>query len=106
MIPLTVVPLVGQSVAGTPEQWAAFAYLGVVSMFLGFVAWYRGLAIGPMARVSQVQLVQPVLSILWAALLLREALTGAVLLGGLAVVLCAGLAVRVRLSAAPGRRSG
>lgn len=106
MIPLAAVPLVGRPVAGTPEQWAAFAYLGVVSMFLGFVAWYRGLAIGPIARVSQIQLVQPVLSILWAALLLREALTGAVLLGGLAVVLCAGLAVRVRLAAAPGRRSG
>ncbi|MFF0945158.1 DMT family transporter [Kocuria sp. CPCC 205300] len=106
MIPLAAVPLVGRPVAGTPEQWAAFAYLGVVSMFLGFVAWYRGLAIGPIARVSQIQLVQPVLSILWAALLLREALTGAVLVGGLAVVLCAGLAVRVRLAAAPGRRSG
>lgn len=102
MIPLAAVPLVGQPVAGTPEQWAAFAYLGVVSMFLGFVAWYRGLAIGPITRVSQIQLVQPVLSILWAALLLREALTGTVLLGGLAVVLCAGLAVRVRLAAAPG----
>ena len=47
-------------------QWAAFAYLGVVSMFLGFFAWYRGLAIGPMAQVSQIQLVQPVLSICWA----------------------------------------
>ena len=49
-----------------------FAYLAVVSMFLGFFAWYRGLAIGPMAQVSQVQLVQPVMSIAWAALLLHE----------------------------------
>ena len=52
-----------QPPSATPAQWAAFAYLGVVSMFLGFFAWYRGLAIGPMAQVSQVQLVQPVLSI-------------------------------------------
>jgi drug/metabolite transporter (DMT)-like permease len=50
--------------SGTATQWLAFAYLSCVSMYLGFFAWYRGLAIGPMARVSQVQLVQPVLSIL------------------------------------------
>ena len=47
-------------------------YLAVVSMFLGFFAWYRGLAIGPMAQVSQVQLIQPVLGILWSALFLHE----------------------------------
>ena len=44
-------------------------------MYLGFFAWYRGLAIGPIAQVSQVQLVQPVMSICWAALLLREEVT-------------------------------
>ncbi|MFJ6672030.1 EamA family transporter [Actinosynnema sp. NPDC091369] len=63
----------------------------------GSRAWYRGLAIGPMARVSQVQLVQPVLGIGWAALLLRERLTWPTVLGGVAVVLCASVAVRVRL---------
>lgn len=85
--------------SGTPVQWAAFAYLGVVSMFLGFFAWYRGLALGPMAQVSQVQLVQPVLSLVWAGLLLGEQLTRATVVGGLVVVLCAGAAVRVRLDA-------
>jgi drug/metabolite transporter (DMT)-like permease len=63
----------------------------------GFFAWYRGLAIGPMAQVSQVQLVQPVLSICWAALLLHEQLTWPTALGGLAVIACAGTAVRSRL---------
>lgn len=82
---------------GTPIEWAAFAYLGVVSMFLGFFAWYRGLAIGPMAQVSQVQLVQPVMSICWAVLFLREQLTWPVVLGGIAVIACAGIAVRTRL---------
>jgi drug/metabolite transporter (DMT)-like permease len=66
-----------------------FGYLGVVSMFLGFFAWYHGLAIGPMAQVSQVQLVQPVLSICWAALLLAEQLTWTTVVGGLIVILCA-----------------
>lgn len=71
-------------------------YLAVVSMFLGFFAWYRGLAIGPMARVSQIQLAQPVRSICWAGVLLREHVTWATGIGAVAVIACAGLAVRVR----------
>lgn len=98
MISLAAVSMAGQPPQATSAQWAAFAYLGVVSMFLGFFAWYRGLAIGPMAQVSQIQLLQPVLSICWAALLLGEALTWATVIGGLAVVACAGAAVRVRFN--------
>ncbi|MBP2183412.1 DMT family transporter [Amycolatopsis magusensis] len=97
MCALTVISLTQQAQVGTMKEWAAFAYLAVVSMFLGFFAWYRGLAIGPMAQVSQVQLVQPVLTILWAALLLGEELTWPTVLGGLAVLGCAGVAVRIRL---------
>jgi drug/metabolite transporter (DMT)-like permease len=82
--------------AGT-GAWLGFTYVSGVSMFLGFFAWYRGLAIGPMAQVSQVQLVQPVLSIVWAALLLGEKLTWPTILGGAAVIVCAGVAVRIRL---------
>lgn len=96
MLALAAVSIVQQPPRATGVEWAAFGYLAVVSMFLGFFAWYRGLAIGPMARVSQVQLVQPVLSIAWAALLLGERLTWPTVLGGLAVIVCAGIAVRVR----------
>jgi drug/metabolite transporter (DMT)-like permease len=98
MLMLTAVSVINDPPHGTPVQWAAFAYLGVASMYLGFFAWYHGLAIGPMAQVSQVQLVQPVLSILWAGLLLGEKITWTTILGGLVVILCAGAAVRVRLS--------
>jgi drug/metabolite transporter (DMT)-like permease len=98
MVVLTAVSAAARTPHGTPAQWAALAYLGVVSMFLGFFAWYRGLAIGPMAQVSQVQLIQPVLSICWAGLLLGEHLGWATILGGLVVIACAGSAVRVRLS--------
>ncbi len=101
MMVLAVIATIQEPQAGSPGQWLAFAYLGVVSMFLGFFAWYRGLAIGPMARVSQVQLIQPVLSICWAGLLLGEVLTWTTIAGGLAVILCAGAAVRVRLRPAP-----
>jgi drug/metabolite transporter (DMT)-like permease len=106
MVLLTAVSAIQQPPSASWIQWAAFAYLGVVSMFLGFFAWYHGLAIGPMAQVSQVQLVQPVLSIAWAGLLLGERLTWATIVGGLVVILCAGAAVRVRLGrpARGGRR--
>lgn len=97
MIVFTAISVHQDPPRGNAVEWAAFAYLAVVSMFLGFFAWYRGLAIGPMAQVSQVQLVQPVMSICWAALLLREQITWATILGGLAVILCAAIAVRVRL---------
>lgn len=96
MVLVTCASVLGQAPSATGAQWASFAYLGVVSMFLGFFAWYRGLGIGPMAQVSQVQLVQPVLSILWAAALLGEHVSGTTLTGGLAVVACAGVAVRSR----------
>ena len=97
MILLTIVSLGAGAPSASAAQWLSFAYLGVVSMFLGFFAWYRGLAIGPMAQVSQIQLVQPVLSIAWAGLLLGEPMTWTTVVGGLAVILCAGAAVRVRL---------
>jgi drug/metabolite transporter (DMT)-like permease len=97
MVVLAVSSVIHRAPSATGVQWAAFAYLGVVSMFLGFFAWYHGLAIGPKAQVSQVQLVQPVLSITWAALLLGEALTSTTVVGGLAVIGCAGAAVRLRL---------
>ncbi|MBX3098232.1 MAG: DMT family transporter [Salinibacterium sp.] len=79
--------------------WLAFGYTALLSMFLGFFAWYRGLAIGPIARVSQIQLVQPVLTIIWSALLLGELLDWSVWVGALVVILCAGLAVRARIRA-------
>jgi len=98
MAVLTVIAWVQQPPDASGVEWASFAYLAAISMYLAFFAWYRGLAIGPVARVSQVQLVQPVLTLAWAALLLGEELTLPLLLGGLVVILCAALAVRVRLS--------
>lgn len=96
MLVLTVGSVLLEPPVATGVQWAAFGYLGVVSMFLGFFAWYRGLAIGPMTRVSQIQLIQPVLSIAWAGLLLGESITPVSVIGGVAVIVCAALAVRSR----------
>lgn len=56
----------------TPTAWLGFAYVSAISMFLGFFAWYHGMALAGIARSSQLQLVQPILSVSWAALLLGE----------------------------------
>lgn len=56
------------------SAWVGCAYVGVFSMWVGFFAWYRGLAMGGALRVSQTQLLQPFLSILAAIPLLGEPL--------------------------------
>ena len=66
--------------------WGGFAYVTVFSMWLGFFAWYRGLAMGGALKVSQTQLLQPFLSILAAVPLLGEALEGTTLAFAGAVV--------------------
>lgn len=48
--------------------WISLGYLGAVSMFLGYFAGYAGLVLGGIARVSQIQLLQPMLSLVWATL--------------------------------------
>ncbi len=55
--------------------WLGLAYVTAFSMFIGFFFWYRGLALGGIARVGQVQLLQPFMSLVGAALLLGETLT-------------------------------
>jgi len=96
MLVLSLVSVSHQVPTGGIAAWGSLAYLGMVSMFLGFVAWYRGLAIGPMSRVSQVQLAQPVMTLGWAALILGEQLGWVTIAGGLAVIACALFAIRSR----------
>ena len=55
--------------------WTSFLYLGLFSMFLGFFFWYEGLAIGGIARVSQVQLLQPFCTLIMASILLGDQIT-------------------------------
>ena len=85
---------------GAPVSWRAwlgFGYVGVVSMYLGFFAWYRGLTRTTIARASQVQLAQPVLGMGWSWLLLGERVTPATLLTAGFVLLCATWASRTRV---------
>ena len=85
-VPLTVIGLGPVSFHEPATAWIALGYLGAVSMFLGFFAWYAGLAMGGIARVSQVQLLQPTLSLLWATLFLHEHLDALMTAVALAVL--------------------
>jgi len=68
--------------------WLGFAYVSTISMFLGFFAWYAGLARGGVARIGQVQLAQPVLTLGWSAALLGEHVGPATLVTALVVLAC------------------
>lgn len=87
--------------SGPPGAWTALLYLGVVSQFAGFVAWYRGLALGGVARVSQLQLLQPFLTILAAGLLLGEQITLGTLGVSLVVVAAVLLGRRAPITVSP-----
>jgi drug/metabolite transporter (DMT)-like permease len=80
-----------------PRAWLGLAYVAIFSMFLGFFAWYHGLALGGIARISQLQLLQPLLTIVWAALLLGEQLTLLTGLTAVLVVLCVAIGQRSRM---------
>lgn len=79
-----------------PESWAGIgggawmglAYVSVFSMLIGFVFWYRGLAIGGIAAVGQLQLLQPFFGLLLAAGLLHEKVSPLMIVTTLAIVLC------------------
>jgi drug/metabolite transporter (DMT)-like permease len=73
-----------QAVRGS--AWVGFGYVTLFSMWLGFFAWYRGLALGGTVRVSQVQLLQPFLALLFAVPVLGERLEATTLLFSLAVI--------------------
>ncbi|MBA2514533.1 MAG: DMT family transporter [Solirubrobacterales bacterium] len=76
--------------------WLGFGYVSLISMFLGFFAWYAGLARGGVARVGQIQLAQPLLSLVWAALVLSEAVGPADALVAAAVLACVVATQRAR----------
>lgn len=74
--------------------WIGLAYVSLFSMLIGFVFWYRGLALGGIATVGQLQLLQPFLGMALAATLLGEAVGWAMVAVAAAVVLCVAAARR------------
>lgn len=74
--------------------WIGLGYVSVFSMMLGFVFWYHGLAVGGIASVGQLQLLQPFFGLALAALVLREHVAWTMLAASGIVVACVGLARR------------
>jgi drug/metabolite transporter (DMT)-like permease len=100
LIPFVLVAGVGDGSPGVGE-WLSFAYVTVISAFAGFFAWYAGLARGGIARTSQVQLAQPLLTFLWSALFLGETIDLLTFIAGLAVLACVAVTQRTRVDQAP-----
>ncbi|TNH29476.1 DMT family transporter [Micromonospora orduensis] len=103
-VPVTVVAALADRPHADAVGWSAFGYLTVVSMFLGFFAWYAGLARGGIAQVGQVQLAQPVLTLGWSALLLGETVTPTSVVAAVVVLACVVLIQRTRRSTPAVRR--
>jgi drug/metabolite transporter (DMT)-like permease len=105
-LPLTL-PLAwwARPVAPLPTAaWGAFGYVAVFSMWIGFFAWYRGLALGGTVRVSQVQLVQPFLSMVFAVPLLGERLDLLTISFALAVIATVFIGKKMPVRAKPAAR--
>jgi len=65
--------MAGKNLSALPASgWGAFFYLILVSQLLAFFAWYKGMSIGGIARVSQMQLLQPFLTITASVMMLGE----------------------------------
>jgi drug/metabolite transporter (DMT)-like permease len=68
--------------------WIGLAYVSVFSMLIGFFFWYSGLALGGIAAVGQLQLLQPFFGLVLAALLLREHVSALMMVVTLGIVAC------------------
>ncbi len=89
-LPLTL-PIAAWLALATPMHagtaaWGAFAYITLISQIAGFFAWYNGLALGGIARVGQVQLLQAFFTIAAAAWLFGEQVEPLTWLAAAAVV--------------------
>jgi drug/metabolite transporter (DMT)-like permease len=83
------------NLSGVSEPaWIGLFYVSVFSMLVGFIFWYRGLALGGIAAVGQLQLLQPFFGLMVAALLLKESVSWPMFAVTLGIVACVAAAKR------------
>jgi drug/metabolite transporter (DMT)-like permease len=91
-VPVLLPPVVMSAPADIfAVRWTSllgFAYVSVVSMYLAFFAWYKGLSMGGIARVGQLQLLQPFLTLTGAAIILGESIQASQIIAAIIVLCC------------------
>lgn len=101
LLPLTIWLGWQYGVTASPRAWIGFGYVSIFSMFIGFFFWYKGLALGGIARVGQVQLLQPFLTLLGAVVILGESLRASYFLFALAIIAVVGIGRRMPIRRKP-----
>jgi len=101
MVPIVIVPLILDLIKSPPHDvplaaWGGFAWVSMISMFLGAMAWYRGMQLGGTARISQLLVLQPLVTIGISRLIVREPVTLRDLVYALVVIVCVAIAIRSR----------
>jgi len=108
VFPITIVP----SIYYAPDDIskidslsvAGFLYLTLASQLFGFFIWYKAMAIGGVARVSQVQLLQPFVTLLASAIALSEGIESQTYFFAIIVVLLVAIGKRMRIDTKPQSR--
>jgi len=83
------------------KPWIAVLYVALFPQWIGFFAWNAGLAMGGIARVSQMQLLQPFVTFALAAIFIGETITPQIVLFAAAVVVTVAISTRTRSRPAP-----
>ncbi|WP_433548481.1 DMT family transporter [Streptomyces sp. CA-294286] len=99
-LPVTV-PAAAVGLTFEPVRWTVHGVVGLLwvavgSQFLGLLVWYRGMAAIGVARASQLQLAQPLLTLVWSVFLLGEVLPVAAPVAAVAVLVCIAVTQRAR----------
>ncbi len=106
LTPVALVVLIWSSAGVDPQtvaatSWIALIYLGVISMFLASVFWYRGLAAGGVARIGQINLLLPLVALGWSAVFLGEEITPTAIICSLVVFAAMVVCLKSRVTGPP-----
>jgi drug/metabolite transporter (DMT)-like permease len=96
-LPVAAVAGLGTDLHADTDAWLGFAYVAAVSALLGFFPWYAGLARGGVAKIGQIQLIQPLLTLVWSAWLLNEDFGATTVIASIAVLACVVATQRTRV---------
>ncbi|GHH92366.1 DMT family transporter [Streptomyces capillispiralis] len=95
-VPAAAIALSVEPVTLTAHSVTGLLWVAAGSQFLGLIVWYRGMAAIGIPKASQLQLAQPLLTLVWSVLLLNEHLTAAAPLTAAAVLVCIAVTQRAR----------